>query len=321
MKTYCAFLILLGVVAGSLSASPLPFAETFDGLAADAIHGQNGWSASGSTARVQSSMAYQGQALEITDASVAHDLTGTTNAVWLSFRARCTALPEQAPAVPSPDASVAFFVNTNGLLTVYSNTTPVELSEEMPLDTWTRFDIYCDYDALTWNLSVNKTNVIAGVPLYSAGRRVSGLHIQNRASAAVYVDSITLADREPVDDPVDTDGDSLPDWWERRHFGSVTGARPDDPASNQVNNVRAAYIAGLDPHKGGRFRLERAASGGRPFSWRARPGRRYSIYWTPSLLEDFSLVQSGVTGDGEMTVPVTNDTTGFYRLTVELDTP
>lgn len=321
MKVCRILLFVVGAAVCSLTAAPLPFAETFDGLAAGAINGQNGWNATGTTARVQSSNVYQGQALEITDASVDHDLTGTTNSVWLSFRARCTALSDQTPTVTDPDTSVAFFVNTNGFLTVYSNTTPVELSVQMPLDVWTRFDVYCDYDALTWNLSVNKTNVAAGLPLYSAGRRVSGLHIQNNASSAAYVDSIAVSDREPVEDPVDTDGDDLPDWWEYRHFGSVSAGRPGDMASNRVNDVRGAYIAGLDPHQSERFRMKRLDPVGRKLSWRARPGRRYSVYWSTNLLEGFSLVRSGLTGDGDLQVPVTNRASGFYRVEVELDTP
>lgn len=311
---------MVALAFGLTEASPLPFTETFDELSTGDLAGQNGWMAAGTAALVQSVAAHQNQALELTDAVVDRDLIGTRNCAWLSFWACCTARPSENPSVEDPDTSFAFFMNTNGLLSVYSNTVPVELPVEIPTNVWTRFDVYCDYDQQTWDLSVNKTNVAAGLPLYSSGRRVSGLYIKNASPSPAYVDSITMADREPVADPVDTDGDTLPDWWEQRHFGTVRAGQPDAVSSNLVNSVRNAYIAGLDPNQTNHFRIERIDPDSRHLSWQAQYGRRYSVYWTTNLLDGFELVRSGITGDGVVDIPVTNHFGGFYRVNVELDT-
>ena len=48
-------------------------------------------------------------------------------------------------------------------------------------------------------------------------------------------------------DPVDTDGDLLPDWWELAHFGSTTGANANaDPDADLHTNL-TEYLAGSDP--------------------------------------------------------------------------
>ena len=69
------------------------------------------------------------------------------------------------------------------------------------------------------------------------------------AGQAKYVFSFDLASLA-TNATVDTDGDGLPDWWELRYFGSITGADPNaDPDGDGVDN-RTAYLQGRNPLAG-----------------------------------------------------------------------
>ncbi len=48
-------------------------------------------------------------------------------------------------------------------------------------------------------------------------------------------------------DPVDADGDLLPDWWESVYFGSTTGAVPNADADADGATNLTEYLAGTDP--------------------------------------------------------------------------
>ena len=48
-------------------------------------------------------------------------------------------------------------------------------------------------------------------------------------------------------DPVDSDGDLIPDWWELAHFGSTTGADPNADSDGDLYSNLSEYLAGTDP--------------------------------------------------------------------------
>jgi len=102
------------------------------------------------------------QALQIQSSRATHDLSSDGSAVWLHFQARCEEAPSANPTVTDANTSLAFFVNTNLNLVVYSNTVPVELSTRIQTNVWIRFDVYCDYDDMYWDLSMDGINVAAG---------------------------------------------------------------------------------------------------------------------------------------------------------------
>lgn len=91
----------------------------------------------------------------------------------------------------------------------------------------------------------------------------------------------------------DADGDSLPDWWEAKHFGDVLSADPlADPDGDGLDNLRE-LAAGTDPHSpASAFRLDLAAEPGEParahLVWSSVTGRYYEVlestdlnHWTP----------------------------------------
>jgi len=287
MKKLGSVLILVAAVA-SATAAQLPFSETFDALSEGVLDSQNGWVVQGGTASIQTNVVQSGKAVELSGTSVSQELASSNSTLWLTFWARCEDVPEQNPIATDADTSIAFYINTNQHLVVYSNTTPVTLSTAIPTNVWTRFDVYCDYDARTWNLSVNQTNVAAGLPLLSNHRNLDSVQIQNASASSVYVDT-------------------LPDWWEQKYFGGITNAAPT------IAN-RSTYIAGLSP--GERFEIL-----GYPLIWDGEPGRRYSVYGTTNLFADFALLQTNILWSEAQYVDLvnTNEQSMFYRVAVELD--
>ena len=290
------------------SDNSLPFSETFDALDNGALNTQNNWGVQGETATVQTTVVQSGKAVELTAATASHELSNSNPTLWMSFWARCEEAPDTIPELTNADTSLAFYISTNRNLVVTSNSTPVMLSTVIPTNVWTRFDVFCNYDDLTWNLSVNQTNVAAGLPLYSNNRMLASVQIENPATSAVFIDNLSIADQEPVTDIVDSDGDTLPDWWEQEYFGGVTNAAPT------VTN-RNAYIAGLGPSE--RFEISHF-----PLSWNGQCGRRYSVYASTNLTSGFTFQTNILWSDAQYVDLVnTNEPAMFYRVDVELDTP
>ncbi len=186
-------LVGMGAAAVAVSAVSLPVSETFDDLKTGALNGVSGWTVEGSTARVQTHTAHNGKAVELAASSMFQEISSDHDMLWASFWAMCAGAPAVEPAVTNPDAHVMFYINTNQHLVVYSNSTPLTLHAYIPSHVWTRFDVYCDYEGMTWNLSVNRTNVAAGLPFYSNNRKPALFRFQNQAASPVFVDTVSIA--------------------------------------------------------------------------------------------------------------------------------
>ena len=295
--------------------SPLPFSESFDTLTSGAVNAQNEWVSPTGTANIQSNVFAGGsKALQIQGARVTHALSNSTSSVWISFQARITAKPDANPSVTDTNTSVAFFVNTNLNLVVYSNQTAITLSKTIQTNTWTRFDIYCDYDKLKWALGVNGTNVAQNLPLFSGNRQMESVLIANDSTNAVYFDELAVQDTEPSSGVIDSDGDSIPDWWEQHYFGGITNVSANGISSNGLSYLQS-YIAGLDPADAS-DQLKLIRTDIRKFNWSRRPGRQYDVYWTSDLTAGFTLISQNIaTADFEDTNTVrTTAPFGFYQI-------
>ena len=314
------YIFLLGGLVTVAHAANLPFSETFDGLSDGQLSTQTQWTVLSGAATVQTNVVLSGKTLQLTGASVSQNLVNSNSQLWVTFWAKSDSLPSQNPVVSNANTSVAFYINTNGNLVVYSNTTPVTLSTIIPTNVWTRFDVYCDYDALTWNLSINKTNVCAGLPLYSNNRQLDSMRFENQSASPVYIDEIMALDVESTADVIDADGDGIPDWWEQKYFGGIAAADPGIMASNGVNTLQETYIAGLDPFGTDQLTLTGGVGSGEPLRWTGQLGRNYSVYWTTNLLSGFTLLQSDIPADSAEFTDVinTNQTSGFYQVRVTL---
>lgn len=302
----------------SATASPLPLIEPFEASSVTngSLNGQNGWTISGTTAAVQTNVVQTGsQALQIQNAQVTHELSNTASSVWVSFQARITAKPVANPSVSNSNTSVAFYINTNLNLVVYSNQTAVTLAKTIQTNVWTRFDIYCDYDNLKWTLSVNGTNVAQNLPLFSSNRQMESVLIANSSSNAVYFDELAIQETEPSGAVIDTDGDSIPDWWEQRYFGGITNSIASGIASNGMTYLQS-YIANLDPRNPS-DKLSITPGTGRKFNWNRKPDRQYEVYWASNLTSGFTYIQTVAGSEFEDTDTArTTKESGFYQVRV-----
>jgi hypothetical protein len=309
---------LFAVMALSLSAaaSQLPFSETFDTLGQGPVNTQNGWTNLSGTATIQSNVFASGsQAMQIQTGSVTHALSSSGTSVWVSFQARITAAPDIYPVVTNANASVAFFVNTNLHLVVYSNQTPIQLNIAIQTNTWTRFDVFCDYSNLKWTLSVNGTNAAGNLGLYSASSQIESLLIASDNPDPVYFDELAVQDTEPAAGNTDTDGDGIPDWWEQRYFGGITNIAANAVGSNGLTHLQT-YIAGLNPEDANDL-FKITQSTGRKFNWVRKPSRQYDIYWTTNLISSFTYIYTAAGNEFEDTdAGRTEKPSGFYQIRV-----
>ncbi len=116
---------------------------------------------------------------------------------------------------------------------------------------------------------------------------------------------------------IDSDGDGLPDWWERLYFVGVTNANPVAPCSNGVNTVRHAYIAGFDPNNTDSLFLTSILPG-KILQWSCVSGRVYSVWWTTNLLDDFQPLETNLPWtQGSYTNPDAPPCS-YYKIKVEL---
>ena len=260
----------------------------------------------GNLAFVQTNQAEFGNALLIKEANISQSMSTDSSLLWTTFWSWREPVISNISMDIDEFAGPVFFINTNQNLVVYSNQIPVVIDYAIPYKTWVRYDVFCDYELMQWNLNVNGSNVIAGIPLYSNSSIPARIEINNISTQSVYIDSIYMTDQEPLNYISDFDGDSLPDWWEQKYFGNISGAY-----SNEVNVN--SYKAGLAP--GEVFSLT-----GFPPDWLSQPSRVYSIYMTTNLLEDFTLITNQLDSSPDFSEISQEDSMStFYKVEVDLD--
>ncbi len=317
MMIKCALVILM--LASCVDASTL-LLESFEQVNTGSVNGQNNWVVESGVGDVQTSEVFDGaQALEVLSGSVSHSLTNSKSTIWIRFEVFITGAPDENPVVTDGSTSVAFFVNTNLNLTVYSNTTPVELAVPVATNVWHRFDVYCDYESMIWNLSMDGTTVAAGLPLYSDSTVIERVQISNNSSDSVYVDDLQIQDEEMTAQAPDSDSDGIPDWWEQKYFGSIIGCSAADESGNPGWTYLETYIAGISPILSEPFAFSH--TGLCSLSWDAKSGRSYDVLWTTNLLAGFTPVASNLTNQTEFNdiSSNTNLPSGFYKLQVRIE--
>lgn len=311
--------MLLGAATGTQAATVLfENFEQSNGVSTGSLNGQNGWSVDSGTGNVQTSVVQSGaQALEISSGGVSKEISPDGTALWLHFYARIAEAPQGEPVVDSVGSLAAFYVNPDLNLVVLSNGEPVELAAQMPLNTWTRFDVYCDSAAGIWNLAMNGSNVASGLSLVSSNP-AEQVVFSNGSATGSFVDSLDMANSEQVGEMPDTDSDGIPDWWEQENFGGATACTAGAPSGNGGLTYAETYVAVVDPFS--YDPLESAMGNIGELAWTAKESRLHDVEWAPSLHSNFVAIASDIpwpTDHYEDTVH-TNEPTGFYRVNIHL---
>jgi hypothetical protein len=302
----------------------LPFVETFDGAGMASTLGnvdsQHGWMSDTTSNVVTASKAHGGsQSLEIVAGTISHPFTSTAGVVNISY----WAIPVTGttnPPVPA-NASAVFWFGTNGQLSAYSNSQLLVVGCSVVTDAWNQFDIVCDYTSHVWSLSVNGTNAIQNFGFYSNRSSFSSIIIQQSALINAYLDDVNVSNAV-AGAFGDSDGDGLPDDWETQHYGNTTAVNGGTMASNGINTVLEAYIAGLQPADSASvFKVldQKLQPAGRVVTWTATNGRLYSVYFTTNLLTPdlWPLIYETTSGAFTDTTYGAADK-GFYRVKVRL---
>ena len=124
----------------------------------------------------------------------------------------------------------------------------------------------------------------------------------------------------------DRDFDGLADGWEIEHFGSLTAADPAADDDGDGRNNRAEFISGTDPVASDALPIAISADAEMiHFTVPAAVGSGYdglARHWrlvSSTDLQDWStVVAAGIADGSPLSLPLTPDTRGFFRLELEL---
>lgn len=313
-------LFVVGCIALNAQAASILFEDFEPGnVAVGPLDGQNGWSVLNGSVDVQSAVVHTSgtQAVEMADVStITHSLTNNGNTLWIRFQARVSALPSSNPSTPFPNTSVAFYVNTNGNIVVYNGTTPVTTSTTMPINSWTQFDVYCDYDDANpnnwwWSLSMNGTYV-GDMYVYSTNSILESIQLDS--GSVTYIDQIDITDHEQAAGAPDFDMDGIPDWWELKYFWNKDAVTASAPSPTLGLTYLQTYIAGVSPLVSDPFLMQQTAFNA--LHWTSLPDRLYDVEWTSSLASNFVTIASNLAWPTETYTDNAHPTeaAGFYRL-------
>jgi len=118
----------------------------------------------------------------------------------------------------------------------------------------------------------------------------------------------------------DSDGDGIPDDWERQHGGNQN---PERTCSNRINKVRQAYIAGLNPNDPNSQFLTSALRfpTSSVLGWNATSGRVYSVWWTTNLLNGFQSLETDIPWTANSYTDDVHNADGqmYYKIDVQLE--
>ena len=116
----------------------------------------------------------------------------------------------------------------------------------------------------------------------------------------------------------------LPDWWELKYFGVLTGTDPNaDPDHNGVSNMNE-YLAGTNPTNAASYFHIVSVTRGSPTKilLTCEPGKFYTLLWVDDIATNWTVVTgqyripSSIEGVIELD-DATSATNRFYRVRLE----
>lgn len=117
----------------------------------------------------------------------------------------------------------------------------------------------------------------------------------------------------------DVDLDGIPNDWELLYFGGITNANPAAIASNGVNTLLEAYIAGINPtNPASLFQASLTNASGFVVRWNATSGRVYSVQGSTDLLDGFQPLETNILWPQASWTDNVPRVESFYRIDVQL---
>ncbi len=121
----------------------------------------------------------------------------------------------------------------------------------------------------------------------------------------------------------DSDGDTLPDYWENDYYGSRTNADVSADTDGDDHSSWEEFIAGTVPTNGNSVLAivsnNVVASSNMVVQWTSVDGKQYALLWATNLLNEFAVVSSNIAAtapENVYTDVIQNVSIFFYQVRV-----
>lgn len=161
-------------------------------------------------------------------------------------------------------------------------------------------------------------------PSETAAQRVQRI-LTNATIVTSLKTKVTNGRRLNLERIVDTDTNSLPDWWEQRYFQQLTGTSANADADHDGLSNLGEWLAGTSPTNAAsvlRLAVQSAGPAGAVLCWPSVAGKMYRIDRATNLLTGFnSVVRTNIAAtaptNSETDAVVLPGTARYYRIAVE----
>jgi len=164
----------------------------------------------------------------------------------------------------------------------------------------------------------------AGSPCINAGHNNHVFTINDlEGNPRIVGGVVDMGAYERQDAGTDVDADGLADFWEMIYRGGRHFTDPNTSCSNGVNNLRQAYVAGLDPNDPDSEFLTDILPG-TVLQWQpCVSGRVYTVQWSTNLLEGFQPLETNIPWSAGGFTDSVHNARGqlFYKIDVEFSNP
>ena len=176
---------------------------------------------------------------------------------------------------------------------------------------------YVDISAAVGTLNPGQSASVTGIELM--GRRTA-----DGILMALWADP--PGPPTPSSDTLDTDGDGIPDAWEKLNPAALSMNNPLDASLDSDRDGMTngdEYVADTDPADSlSLFTIRTGARNARVVVWNGSPDRVYTVWGTTDLRVPFTVLASGIPGGGAETsfedAPDRSGGSSFYRVEVDV---
>lgn len=174
--------------------------------------------------------------------------------LWIDYQAVPAWRSATDTLLPAEGSAASFYINQLGQFVVYDGTwLPGEWVVLTNTPTMTRskavrLTVQLDYGRRAWGLWLNGTNVLKSLPFTGTARELARIRFTGAFYSDTAFDQIAVTTNAPTGFVADSDGDGLPDDWERaRGFDPYDSSDALSDSDGDGLTTLQEYTHGLDP--------------------------------------------------------------------------